>query len=351
MNYYFPSFINSIEATGYSLSQLKYTVNSGTNAIRLLLRSFNLPLNSKVAIPAFVCKSVKEAAESEKLISVLFDMKADNTFWTHYDFVRLKEENIKVVILVHLYGFLHPDTKTITDFCEENNILLLHDAAQSYGIDEKMLRGAGVIYSFGAGKSTTAACGGWITSVNEEKTSLSIHKPSLFSFQNIRAKLFLKSRIFGYEFSGQDDFLKKLLIVIPNNARKIVSMSKFQKQMSMRSIVELKNILPLRKIRYTILKDKVGRNSQIGIAYDDEVGLYFKMVLYVKDNMAKLKNYLRQNQIPYFALFENTPDASLENQSLANFLDKAERFIEISTEASIPENEIIRISKILNSYK
>ncbi|HXU27334.1 MAG TPA: DegT/DnrJ/EryC1/StrS family aminotransferase, partial [Bacteroidia bacterium] len=137
MNYYFPSFIQKINFEQEISPQLKITVNSGTNAIRLLLRSFNLVSNDKVAIPAFVCDSVKYAVEQEKLTPIQFDLKTENSFWTSYDLNRIKTENIKVVILVHLYGFVHPDTLEIVDFCERNNIKIIHDAAQSYGIDEQ----------------------------------------------------------------------------------------------------------------------------------------------------------------------------------------------------------------------
>src|ERR1700751_2805109 len=174
MKYFFPSFIERFEVEQKPLPQLKITVNSGTNALRLLLRSFNLSVNDKVAIPAFVCDSVKYAVEQEKLTPVLFDLKPDNSFWTFYDLEYIKLENIKTVVLVHLYGFIHPDTKEIVEFCKNNNIKLIHDSAQSYGIDEKFLNeGDGIVYSFGPGKSTTAAGGAWIKILEENKNIFS----------------------------------------------------------------------------------------------------------------------------------------------------------------------------------
>src|SRR6185437_7507888 len=249
MNYFFPSFIESVDVKQNILPQLEITVNSGTNALRLLLRSFNLSPGDKIAIPAFVCDSVKFAVEQEKFTAVLLDLKPDNTFWTSYNIDYIKSENIKAVILVHLYGFIHPDSAEIIDLCKKNNIKLIHDAAQSYGIDEKLLNnGNGIVYSFGPGKSTTAAGGAWIKVLEENNNIYSLSKPTFLSFQSAKAKFFLKSRIFGYKFSKYESLLNKILSKINSNV--IFSMSGFQLKMASYSISKLNEIRPFRKKRY-----------------------------------------------------------------------------------------------------
>src|SRR3990167_9229671 len=136
-------------------------VDSGTGALRLLLRNLNLSKGAKVAIPAFVCDSVSRAVILEGLVPVFFDL-IDATFWTDYEEKKIKDENIKAVIVVHLYGFIHPASERITRFCRDSQIKLIHDAAQSFGINESLLAADnnGVFYSFGPGKSSTACCGG-----------------------------------------------------------------------------------------------------------------------------------------------------------------------------------------------
>ncbi|MHB8262056.1 MAG: DegT/DnrJ/EryC1/StrS family aminotransferase [Bacteroidia bacterium] len=348
MSYFFPSFINSIHIEQELLPQLKNTVNSGTNALRLLLRSFELPIYSKVAIPAFVCNSVREAVEAEKFVPILFDLKPDNTFWTFYDTSRIKEKNVTVVILVHLYGFIHPDTSNIADFCEKNNIKLIHDAAQSYGINEQYLtNGNGIVYSFGPGKSTTAAGGAWIKGYNNNTVFNNIKKPSVFSFQNTKAKLFLKSRIFGYSLGKYEHLLSVLLNKISSNSNNILSMSSFQLKMASYVISNMKNITILRKERYLILKNEIKNNEFIRIAYDDHKGLYFKLVLYVKDEVKYFKKYLNQHGVPYFSLSENITQIN----GFTNFKETAEKIIEISCESCIPKGEIERIAMLLNNYK
>ena len=347
MGYFFPSFIDSVNIKQEPLPQLKISVNSGTNAIRVLLKSFKLPLKSKIAIPAFVCSSVKEAVEAEKFIPVLFDLKSDNTFWTFYDIEKIKKQNIKVIILVHLYGFIHPNTKQITLFCEENNIKLIHDAAQSYGIDEKgLIKGNGIVYSFGPGKSTTAAGGAWINFLQDHGAILNIKKPSFFSSQNLRAKLFFKTRIYGYCLSKYEYILIRILNNILFDSSSIYGMSSFQLSMASYTISNIDRILPLRKMRYRVLLENIIKNPLLNIVYDDDKGLCFKIILFVQE-AEKFKFYLYQNNVPYFLLFNKIE----ENKELIYFMKNAGKIIEISCEASIPMNEIERISILLSNYK
>ncbi|HXD92498.1 MAG TPA: DegT/DnrJ/EryC1/StrS family aminotransferase [Bacteroidia bacterium] len=346
MNYFFPSFIECFDVEQKSLPQLKITVNSGTNALRLLLRSFDLSPNDKIAIPAFVCDSVKYAVEQEKLTPVLFDLKPDNSFWTSYDIDLIKSTGIKAVILVHLYGFIHPDTKEIVDFCESNNIKLIHDAAQSYGIDEEKLnKGDGIVYSFGPGKSTTAAGGAWIKTVEGKESFFTLSKPTLFSFQNARAKLFLKTRIFGYKLNKYEKLLNK--IVNKTHSTTIFSMSSFQLKMASYSVSKLSEITPFRKKRYFMLKEAIIKNPLLTIINSDTDGLNFKIILFIKNEINKFKKYLELNNIPYFTLF----DKIQESDKLINFKKNARKFVEISCEASIPESEIERIASLINNFK
>ena len=348
MKYFFPSFIDSVGVKQEPLPQLKITINSGTNALCFLLKSFKLPLHSKIAIPVFVCDSVKQAVEKEKCMPILFDLKPDNTFWTYYDLEKIREQRIKVIILVHLYGFIHPDTEKITEFCEKNDIKLIHDAAQSYGVNEQLLmRGNGIVYSFGPGKSTTAAGGAWIKNCNENETYFSIKIPSFLSFQNAKAKLFLKTRIFGYRLSKFENILGKVLNNITFNSSGIYRMSSFQLNMASYAVSNIERQTLSRKKRYLLLVEKVKRNSLLQVAYDDNKGLYFKLILFVHDEINKFRAFLEKHNIPYFSLFINTEG----NYELMHFKKNARQIIEISCESSIPENEIERVADLLSTYK
>jgi dTDP-4-amino-4,6-dideoxygalactose transaminase len=347
MNYYFPTAIDSLQFNQDISPELKFNVNSGANAIRTLLRSFNLPIKSRVAIPAFVCSSVKQAVEAENLTPILFDLKPEDTFWTSYDFNLVSELKIKAIILVHLYGFVHPDAEDIANFCEGNNIKLIHDAAQSYGINEQyLMKGDGIVYSSGPGKSTAAAGGAWIKN-HHIRTLFQVNKSPLLHFQNLRARLFLKSRMYGYCLNNYEKALRLILNKIYVNQTGIYTMSSFQLKMTSYLISNLSIISILRNERYFLLEEAIKNNPFFKIICKDSNGLNFKIVFFVLEDIDRFKLFLTQNKIPYFSLITSVE----KNHTLFNFKNNASRILEISCESSIPKEEIKRISSILQSYK
>ncbi|HXP51634.1 MAG TPA: DegT/DnrJ/EryC1/StrS family aminotransferase [Bacteroidia bacterium] len=345
MNYYFPGPIDTINIP-HNTGLCKYSVNSGENAIRLVLKSFNLSVNAKVAIPLFVCDSLKTAVVKEKLQPVYLDIK-DNTYWTNYDLNLLKQQQVAVVILVHLYGFIHPDTNLISEYCKQNGVFLIHDMAQCYGADESQLDFGSVVYSFGPGKSTTAAGGGLIRAIDDDFYKNHIQSPSIWS--GVKAKLFLKSRICGYKFSGSDKLVQGISNRIPASA-KIESMSSIQKDAAEYVMNLVKKRSAERKERYNILKEVVGNNLYLSIAYDDCKGLYFKSILYVKEDVIGFKKYLAENNVPYYCLFDSITIGLNETADKPYFIINAQRFIELSTEASVPLPEIKRVGEILSKF-
>ena len=349
--YYFPSPITDFNFPKKNYSELVYTFNSGKNALQFLLHNLNLSVNSKVAIPSYVCREVRSSVEAENLVPVLFDLKDDSTFWTHYDTKRLKQENIKLVILVHLYGFIHPDTNTIMEFCKQENILLIHDAAQSFGIDEQKLgKNIPVVYSFGAGKATTAAGGGWIKKTELPGYAKKVAVSSMMSFQNIKAIYFLKARIFNFILSKRIKLINAIVNFISGKNDKISGMTRFQKHAASFLLSEFNNINTIRKENYKLINNAIQKSNTIKIAYDDSSGIYFKAVLFIKTNPDDFRNYLFKNEIPYFSLFTNEEFVSDNYTALPNHRRYARHFVELSAESSIPQSEIQRVAKILMAY-
>ncbi len=348
MKYYFPSYVSSANAKASAHSDFTYTVNSGKNALRLVLRNLQLKAQSKVAIPAFTCIAVAEAVKEENLSPIIFDLHEGCSYWTNYTFERLLKEDIKAIVLVHLYGFLHPDTEKLTSFCQANNIKLIHDAAQSYGIDESILvKGDGIVYSFGPGKSLTASGGGWIKGISNEFYAKNRIENSSSLLSNIRSELFLKTRIYKYKNSISDKLKAFLNSRSKTKPGEITSMSNFAKRINSYALSVHKEMAPLRKNNYSVLTGAVSQNSKLSIPYDDGKGQYFKLVLFAENNSKDFKIYLEKNKIPFYA-FPETEE--IKNSPLTNFSKNGPNFIEISCEASIPSEEINRIADLLKNY-
>lgn len=346
MNYYFPSFLTVNDVKEHS-SRLPFTVNSGKNAIRLLLRKFQLKKDAKVLLPLFVCDSLKMAVYEEGLRPLYADLKADGTFWA--DYLSALSEQPHAVILVHLYGYLHPDAPAIMQYCQENGIPLIHDAAQSFGIHEQQLSySSGIVYSFGPGKSTTAAGGAIVKGLTEQEYLKNIRQASDRSLQAIRSRFFFKSRIYGYIFTPFEKFRQQVFAQL-HERRGIYTMSPFQESVAIAAMDLLKTKKQIRTKNYGLLKEAIKLHSHLQLAYESKDGIYFKIILYAKEP-EHFKDYLEKNQIPYFCLADSLQVDKDQFYNKKIFFKHAHHFVELSTEASIPEKEIVRVSEKLKHY-
>ena len=349
MNYFFPSILTDFNFSEEKLPDSFLTVNSGENAIRLLLRSYGLKPKAKVALPVYVCDSLKQAVLKEDFLPLYLDLKP-GVFLTDYNTKLLLKEKPDVVILVHLYGFLHPDTNAVMEFCKGNNIFLIHDAAQSFGVDEKQLRfSSGLVYSFGPGKSSTAAGGAIVKGLSDKFYIQNCSPISIFSFQKFRAELFLKSRIYGYKFSLIDILLQKIIYRFNTN-NNITSMTKFQRTAAATVLQLVNEKSEDRRKRYKLIEEAVNANDLLSIPYNDGKGLYFKMVLSAEKNVIHFKEYLKNNNVPFFSLKEELFVDRGEHDKFPEFCKHARNYIELSTEASLPLVEINRVANVLAKY-
>ncbi len=348
MHYYFPSIIPGLSIPKEKISVAFHTVNSGENGIRLLLRNLPLPPKAKVGLPLFVCDSLKEAVLKEGLSPFYLDLKSDGTYWSDYTSA-LNAKEVKAIILVHLYGFIHPDTNLIMNEAKLKGIPLIHDAAQSYGIDEsKLSHSSGIIYSFGPGKSSTAAGGAILKNISDNFYKANC-KQTKSLLRRKMAELFLKSRIYGYRFSRTDKIIYKILNKM-SLKEEISDMSDFQKSTAQYAMQLTDKLKSVRQKNYLSLKKAIESNKELALVFDDDKGLYFKMIFKAKKNIDKLKYYLEKNQVPYFCLRNSLFIDGELFSAFPEFSENAYRFIEISTEASIPDDEMERVASILETY-
>ncbi|MBF0181249.1 MAG: DegT/DnrJ/EryC1/StrS aminotransferase family protein [Magnetococcales bacterium] len=137
-------------------------VASGHHALRLLARSLRLAPGGRVALPAMICPTVPAALRAEGLLPEFVDITLDG-FVMDFHRDRFHHAGYDLIVLPHLYGMPHPRTTEIVDFARNSGIPLIHDAAQSLGLEWEgkpiIHCDQGGFYSFGAGKAGTAATG------------------------------------------------------------------------------------------------------------------------------------------------------------------------------------------------
>lgn len=149
----------------YIGSRYAISVNSGTSALEIALRCFNVkggsvivPTNTFIATPL----SVLHARGNIKFVDVLDDMCID---------IEQVNESIckdtKGVIVVHIGGIVSKHINELLEICHDHNIFLLEDAAHAHGSTYKgqcagSFGDAGA-FSFYPTKIITSGEGGMIT--------------------------------------------------------------------------------------------------------------------------------------------------------------------------------------------
>ncbi len=347
MNYYFPGIITSKG----QLSGIKpldgFTVNSGESAMILLMRCAGIKEGDKVAIPAFVCNSLRRAIKAVGGIPVYLDLNDDHTCITNYSLSEMAAENCKVVILVHLYGQLHPYTKQIEAFCQANHIFLIHDMAQSYGLPTADLhKDFPVVYSFGPGKSTTAAGGALIVWENNKMKNMVL--PNASFPQRIRARIFLSSRVYGKKIATSSRMMEKVLDKFFPASDRITRMGKLQLQAAAYVINKFETTSSARMQRWSIMHNACTHHQYLAHALPHEHTLGFKYIIDAGAYAQAFEQYLIKHGIPFYCLGKDV--ISEEKLHLPTFNKNATCFFELSCEASIPLEEITRVAVLIAAF-
>jgi dTDP-4-amino-4,6-dideoxygalactose transaminase len=349
MNYYFPGLIETVTFPRHLTESIRYGTDSGESACRLLLRSFCLPKGALVELPLFVCDSLKMAVIKEGFKPIYLDLLDAPSFHTDYNEKIITCGNAAAVILVHLYGFLHPQTRMVIEFCKRGKICLIHDIAQSCGIDESLLDYGSIFYSFGPGKSTTAAGGGMIKFIDNTTYTKNVKKAPAFS--NMKAYHFMKQRIYGESLSVMEKIESRIIQKI-NKHTEIYAMTSLQKKAAMHVMKLLPAKASERQMRHDLFVQAIATHPLLMSIDGGAQGQYFKFIMYVEsEHINRFKDYLTQNKIPFHNLFDNITIEPENSDSFKNFKKYAPGIMEISSEASIPLNEIKRVARLLKDFR
>lgn len=151
-------------------------LSSGTAAMHLALKSAGVREGDIVFCQSLTFSATANPIIYEKAIPVFID--SDYETWNMcpkaLEDALDKYPNVKVVIVVHLYG-LSADMDKIVELCKKHNIILIEDAAESLGTNYKGKHtgtfGNYGIFSFNGNKIITTSGGGMLVSDDEERIS------------------------------------------------------------------------------------------------------------------------------------------------------------------------------------
>ena len=133
-----------------SNKKMKFFVN-GSDAFIYILRSLNIKVGSKIIFPSYICNSFVENIVNCGYEPVFIKLNQDLTFNKKDLVSKINQYDIKVIVLVHYFGFFL-DREYLIDFCKTNNIFFIEDFSHSFLSSflykDFSLKGDALIYSF-----------------------------------------------------------------------------------------------------------------------------------------------------------------------------------------------------------
>ena len=145
-------------------------VNSGTSAIEIPLRAFDIkgssvivPTNTFIATPAAVMHAEGRVIFADATENLCIDPESVN---------ESIQKDTKGVIVVHIGGVIPPQIREIREICDDHNLFLIEDAAHALGStldgEQAGTFGNAASFSFYPTKVITSAEGGMIITDNEK---------------------------------------------------------------------------------------------------------------------------------------------------------------------------------------
>ena len=169
----------------------------------------SLSVSGKILIPNYVCKSVLRPIIRLHLTPIFYDCNALDLNYNYEDIVHKLDiyPDIQCVLVASMYG--NPaDLSKLEKLCKERHVLLVDDAAQSFGsiIDNRFVGtyGDAGFFSFSPGKATPGHMGGFFWTRNDQyafthKNHVLYHRLMYWSYYLNRWKVeqYYKYKIFG----------------------------------------------------------------------------------------------------------------------------------------------------------
>jgi perosamine synthetase len=182
------------------ISQTKYaiSVNSGTSAIFLALKSLGIGPGDEVILPTFTMIATINAVVWAGATPVLVDSTSHSDWNMDPGQIEQKiTKRTKAIIPVHIYGYIC-DMEAILAIAKKHKLYVIEDAAEAMGSEYHKKRAGkfGILscFSLYSNKIITTGNGGLICT-NSKKLYSNIKKMAFFSFN---AKTHFKHIHFGY---------------------------------------------------------------------------------------------------------------------------------------------------------
>ena len=116
----------------YNKRNYGVAVSSGTGALEIALKSFNLKRGDEIIIPTFSIISTALCVVKLGLKPVLVDVELKTWNMDISQIIKKITKRTKVILITHIYGF-PVDMKKILKIAKKRNIKIVEDAAEMIG--------------------------------------------------------------------------------------------------------------------------------------------------------------------------------------------------------------------------
>ncbi len=325
--------VNTFEINFAKYCEANYCVGvaNGLDALILILNSFNFPKNAEVIVPANTYFASILAIKKAGLKPILIEPNLDDYLINSENIKKAVSKKTVAVMAVNLYGRMC-EFRKITGICQENNLRLIVDAAQSHGAEfenSKDCFGADAIaYSFYPTKNLGALADAGAIITNNEKIANSA----------------LRNRNYGcqlkYEFDslGTNSRLSELQAAFLNiKLKHLDSEIEKRRKIAKRYLIEIKNeklILPP--------ADNINQDS-------------WHLFVVRTNHRDTLSNFLKDKQIGFDIHYPIPPHkqkalAEFNNLSLPITEIIHQTILSIPLNSTLKEEEVDYIIESLNSY-
>lgn len=340
-----------------------FFTNNGRSSLFVILRSLNLPSNSKVGVPLYSCIVVFDAIIKAGYIPCFIDIDFSNYTMDPRD-LKNKISELSAIVVIHTFG-RPADMDEIKKVA--NGIPIIEDCAHSLLSEYKGKKTGtmGVASFFSLAKYISAGGGGMIIinnkelleNVNKEMSLLSKHeklneiKHSIFVY--FYSFLYHKPWFGGFAFSIASSLDKKVDISDKKGfeAAKVKKsdLSVFLKKMeTFRNKVELQrknSLILLNELHYTGLI--------LPLEKKDSWSNYFLFPIFFnsKEKRDKACEYLKEKGIDTAKLYNMVPEIARTLYGYKSDCPNAEKLansvLTIPNNYSLTAKEILKISNII----
>ena len=173
--------ISFLEKKIADISNRKYAVgvNNATDALYFSLVSHGIKEGDEVLVTDFSFISSSSCISMVGAIPVFCEVDMETYHMSLDSIKRMYTDKTKAIIYTHLFGNMS-DTTEILDFCKENNIVFIEDAAQSLGSSLHDIKAGSIgdcsSFSFNSNKVIAGISGGGVFLCDDEDKSNIVKK-------------------------------------------------------------------------------------------------------------------------------------------------------------------------------